>query len=98
LDAFSRVFWFTMEFGVLWERSELRTYGAGLLSSFGEIDAFRSAEIRPFDLAAMAVQPYDITHFQPVLFAARSWPAVLDELGSFFEGFGDEAHQRLLAG
>ena len=50
LDFFSRVFWFTFEFGVAWEQRELRTYGAGILSSFGELDAFRSAEIRPFDL------------------------------------------------
>src|SRR5271165_6294489 len=34
LDFFSRVFWFTLEFGVAWEAGELRAYGAGLLSSF----------------------------------------------------------------
>ena len=43
LEFFSRVFWFTLEFGVLWEDGELRTYGAGLLSSFGELEAFRDA-------------------------------------------------------
>ena len=61
LEFFSRVFWFTFEFGVTWEDGELRTYGAGLLSSFGELDAFRSAEIRPFDMAAMGTTAYDIT-------------------------------------
>ena len=29
LDFFSRVFWFSIEFGVLWEGGELRTYGSG---------------------------------------------------------------------
>ena len=40
LAYFSKVFWFTLEFGVVWEHGELRTYGAGLLSSYGEIEAF----------------------------------------------------------
>jgi phenylalanine-4-hydroxylase len=86
---FSRVFWFTLEFGVVWERGELRTYGAGLLSSYGEIDAFRDAEIRPWDLRAMGTTEYDITQYQPVLYAAPSFDVVLDELGAFFRSFGD---------
>jgi phenylalanine-4-hydroxylase len=36
LEFFSRVFWFTMEFGVVMERGEAKAYGAGLLSSSGE--------------------------------------------------------------
>ena len=61
LEFFSRVFWFTLEFGVVWEDGELRTYGAGLLSSFGELEAFRDAETRPLDIVAMGTLDYDIT-------------------------------------
>jgi phenylalanine-4-hydroxylase len=94
-EFFSRVFWFTMEFGVVWERGELRTYG--LLSSYGELDVFRSAEIRPLDLVAMGTQSYDITRYQPLLFAARSFAHLVDELGEFFATYDDEAYQRLVA-
>ncbi len=88
LDRFSRVFWFTLEFGVVHEADELRAYGAGLLSSYGEIEVFTDAEIRPWDLDAMATLDYDITVYQPVLFAAASFEAMVVELGSFFDAFG----------
>lgn len=97
LEAFSRVFWFSLEFGVLWEGDELRTYGAGLLSSYGEIQCFRDAEVRDLDLVAMATTDYDITQYQPVLFAARSFAHAEDVLSGFFAGWDDDAHARLLA-
>jgi len=89
LAMFSRVFWFTLEFGVVWEHGELRTYGAGLLSSYGEIEEFRDASIRQWDLHEMATMDYDIAHYQPVLFAAPSFEFVVNELGDFFHSFGD---------
>lgn len=84
LDRFSRVFWFTLEFGVVHEDGELRAYGAGLLSSYGEIEVFREAEIRPWDLEAMATTDYDITVYQPVLFAARSFDSMVEDLHAYF--------------
>ncbi|HKH04821.1 MAG TPA: phenylalanine 4-monooxygenase [Acidimicrobiales bacterium] len=96
LAFFSKVFWFTLEFGVLWEDGELRAYGAGLLSSYGEIAAFRRAEVRPWDLAAMGTLDYDITHYQPVLFAARSFAHMLDALTVFFAAYDDDTPRRLL--
>jgi phenylalanine-4-hydroxylase len=95
LDFFSRVFWFSLEFGVAWEDGELRTYGSGILSSYGELGHFRSAEIRPWDLMAMGVQDYDITVYQPVLFAARSFQHAVDELTAFFDGYDDDTYARL---
>ena len=89
LDRLSRVWWFTLEFGVVHERGDLKTYGAGILSSFGELDAYRDAHIRPFDLKAMETQDYDITTFQPVLFAAESMDQVADELTRYFDAARD---------
>ena len=97
LEFFSRVFWFTLEFGVVWERKELRAYGAGLLSSFGELEVFRAAETRPLDILAMGTLDYDITQYQPVLFAASTFNEMVDVVGAFFESFDDEAAEKLLA-
>ena len=91
-EFFSKVFWFTLEFGVVFESGELRAYGAGLLSSYGEIEDFREAETRPFDIAAMGTLDYDITRYQPVLFAASSFAQVLDELTGFFSSYDDEMY------
>jgi phenylalanine-4-hydroxylase len=82
------VFWFTLEFGVVWEDGELRAYGAGLLSSYGEIEEFRSAEIRPWDLEQMGTLDYDITRYQPVLFAAASFDQMVTDLGEYFAAYG----------
>ena len=97
LAYFSKVFWFTLEFGVVWEHGELRTYGAGLLSSYGEIEAFREAEIRTWDIREMGTLDYDITTYQPVLYAAPSFEFVVNELGDFFRSFDTNKHARLAA-
>jgi phenylalanine-4-hydroxylase len=95
LEFFSRVFWFSLEFGVAWEQGELRTYGAGLLSSYAEIEKFREAELRPLDVVAMGTTSYDITHYQPTLFAATSFDAAVGALAEFFAGYDDSAWQQL---
>jgi phenylalanine-4-hydroxylase len=85
-ELLGRVFWFTLEFGVAMERGELRTYGAGLLSSFGEITNFRQADVRPFDTDAMgAFVDYEISTFQEVLFAAASFDDAEARLLRFFD-------------
>lgn len=95
LQMVADVFWFTIEFGVLHEDGELRAYGAGILSSYGEIDEFRSMAIRPLDFAAMATIDYDITHYQPVLFAAESFAQMVDVVGGFFDDCTDETAARM---
>ena len=95
LQMVADVFWFTIEFGVLHEDDELRAYGAGILSSYGEIEEFRSMEIRPIDFLEMGTLEYDITKYQPVLYSAGSMTELVDSLGSFFADFGDETSERL---
>ncbi|WP_342801177.1 phenylalanine 4-monooxygenase [Nocardia sp. No.11] len=95
LNFLADVFWFSMEFGVVREGDEIRCYGAGLLSSFGEIDEFRHARLRPLDVAAMGTIDYDITHYQPVLFCADSVAQIVGVLGEFFATMDDETPARL---
>jgi len=96
LEFFSKVFWFSLEFGVLREGGQVRTYGAGLLSSYGEIQEIAHADLRPLDIARMGVQTYDITHYQPLLFCAESFAHVEEVVGTFFETVDDDAVAGLL--
>ena len=91
------VFWFSMEFGIMREHGEVKAYGAGILSSYGEMDEFTHMEHRPLDLADMGTLNYDITAYQPVLFCAESLEQLEDVVGSFFETVDDDLAARLRA-
>src|SRR5438552_1719077 len=80
LEQLSRVYWFTIEFGVLRENGSLKAYGTGLLSSAGEMQEMHKAQLRPLDPAAAAVEKYDPTHFQPVLFCADSFDEMYEKV------------------
>ena len=90
LQFVSKVFWFTLEFGVVYEDDELKAYGAGILSSPGEIEEFRGMSIRPLDLATMGTTDYDITVYQDLLYAASSFSQVEDVVGSFWDTCDDD--------
>jgi phenylalanine-4-hydroxylase len=91
----SRVFWFSLEFGVVHEDGEVRAYGAGILSSYGEIDEFRGMRHRPLDLVEMGSAEYDITHYQPVLYKAESIAEVVEVVGGFFSTCTDESIEEM---
>jgi phenylalanine-4-hydroxylase len=96
LEFVSKVFWFSLEFGVVREQGEVRTYGAGLLSSYGEIQQIEQADLRSLDVGRMGVQTYDITHYQPVLFCAAGFNEIEDVVGTFFADVDDDMVARLL--
>jgi phenylalanine-4-hydroxylase len=98
LQIIADIFWFTLEFGVIREGSELKAYGAGILSSYGEIEEFRHTEIRPLDLAEMSAIEYDITKYQPILYAAESMDQLEDVVGGFFATADDDTPARLARG
>lgn len=96
LGFLSKVFWFTLEFGVVFEGGEPKAYGAGILSSFGELDYFQKAKIQPMDFRTMGTLEYDITHYQPVIFSAGSFSELNERLTSFYSGFDDAAYRSLV--
>jgi len=64
------------------QEGQLRAYGAGLLSAFGELKHAVSdrPQILPFDPATTAVQTYDDQDFQPVYFVCESFDDMKDKM------------------
>ena len=83
LDRLSRVYWFTIEFGVLRENGQIKAYGTGLLSSAGELAEMHKAELRPLDVEVAANHIYDPTHFQAILFRADSFDQMYETVREF---------------
>jgi phenylalanine-4-hydroxylase len=91
LKFLSKVFWFSLEFGTVIEEGKLRAYGAGILSSYGEIEEFRGMDHRPLDLGEMGTADYDITAYQPILYRADSIQEVTEVIGGFFRDCTDQS-------
>ncbi len=74
-EGLTRIYWFTVEFGLVKNPGGLRLFGNGLLSSSGEtLHALTDrVEKRPFAPEKAAAQPYDIWHFQEVLWVVDSF-------------------------
>ena len=82
----ARLFWFTVEFGLIQETSGLKLYGSGLLSSPKEaIHALRSPDVerRPFDLEEVCETSFEIDHLQPVLYVLSGFGQLRDAMHSY---------------
>jgi len=86
IKAMARFFWFTVEFGLIRSGKDLRVYGSGLLSSYGEIThSIESPEVQryPIQLEWAVNQYFEIDHYQPLLFIVDSFDhlfSLVDEL------------------
>jgi phenylalanine-4-hydroxylase len=77
LERMGRLFWFTVEFGVIRERGAVKVYGSGLVSSHGEctrvVEHGSGVEVRDFDLDRVLEETVDTGSMQKVLYAIESF-------------------------
>jgi phenylalanine-4-hydroxylase len=80
VTAMARLFWFTVEFGLIREEGEVKIYGSGLISSHGDAANALGPTCarRPFDLDRVLAQPFEIDHFQDVLFVIESFEQLFE--------------------
>jgi phenylalanine-4-hydroxylase len=84
-EALTRIYWFTVEFGLVKNPGGLRIYGNGIISSFGETKHSLTDQVKklPFAPETAGATPYDIWHFQDTLFVIDSF----DQLGKAFDAW-----------
>lgn len=85
-------YWFSVEFGLAMQDGARKAYGAGLLSSFGELEyacggraGASGPEFRPWEPERAAVQAYPITTYQPVYYVAESLADAKARMRAFCE-------------
>ncbi len=80
LTRMGRLFWFTVEFGVIRQQGGIKVYGSGLISSHGECSYVvrGGPEIRDFDLDRVLEHEFSISEMQPVLYAVESFQQIYE--------------------
>ncbi|MEL6560351.1 MAG: phenylalanine 4-monooxygenase [Bacteroidota bacterium] len=91
IDILSRVYWFTVEFGLIRENDQLRIYGAGILSSAGETNYSLSNEPKhhEFDVQHIANTPYRKDVFQTEYFIIESYEQLYNSIPLIKEVLAD---------
>jgi len=89
LEELGRLYWFTVEFGLVEHEGDIKAYGAGLLSSFGELEHAFSDEVerRPFDLEEVINTEYSYSDMQPLLFVVPSYAELKEQTRKYIETF-----------
>lgn len=91
VDLIERFYWYSIEFGLVKENGEIKIFGAGIISSYGETNRIvkdSSVEIKEFNLAEILYLPFDKSSLQPIYYVAGSFKELylaLDELTFILE-------------
>ena len=89
IERLAGCYWHSVEFGLVREGGEHKAYGAGLLSSFGELAhacaTSSGARFVAWDPGAASRQAYPVTEYQPIYFVAESLPDAKTRMRAFCE-------------
>jgi len=92
LEKLGRLFWYTVEFGLIRENNEIKIYGSGLISSHGECMNVIEGHcaVHDFTLDEVLRTAVKVDEFQKLLFAVNSFEQVYEAM--------HEAEQRIERG
>jgi len=88
--ALKRLSWFSIEFGLIEEQGDTKIFGAGILSSMGEIPFSLSSQVehRPFVTDEVIATDYDSSKMQELLFVIPSFQFLRREVENLARRFG----------
>jgi phenylalanine-4-hydroxylase len=82
LERLGRLFWYTVEFGLIRQDNKIKVYGSGVISSHGECTNVieGGCEVRPFRLDEVLETPVKVDELQKVLFAIESFDQIYEAI------------------
>jgi phenylalanine-4-hydroxylase len=82
LERLGRLFWYTVEFGLMRRRGRIKVYGSGIISSHGECTSVieGGCEVRAFDLDEVLETPVKVDELQRALFAIESFEQIYEAM------------------
>jgi phenylalanine-4-hydroxylase len=83
IELVSRLYWYTVEFGLIKENGALKVYGAGILSSSGETQYSIDSDIPtriPYDIKTLFATPYIKDKFQEQYFVIDSYEQLYNSI------------------
>jgi phenylalanine-4-hydroxylase len=92
LERLGRLFWYTVEFGLIRQDGQIKVYGSGVISSHRECTNVIEAgcEVRDFNLDEVLATPVKVDEIQKRLFAIESFDQIYEAV--------QEAEKRLVSG
>ncbi len=84
VEKLDRIYWWTVEYGLIKEDGETKVFGAGLLGSIGEMTHAFEVPHHPFDPQVCMNTPFDYTHMQPQLFVIESLEDLQEKMEATF--------------
>ncbi|HVT38859.1 MAG TPA: phenylalanine 4-monooxygenase [Gemmatimonadaceae bacterium] len=93
-NALQRFFWFTVEFGIMrgTKQGEIKAYGSGLLSSYGElVHCIEAPQVQrhPLQMEWVVNQHFEINHYQPLLFIVDDFDHLFKLVGQLEQWMKD---------
>ena len=89
IDLLARLYWYTVEFGLIRTPDGLKIYGAGILSSASEVmHAMNSPDVQrlPFEAMTVMRRPYEIDRLQNTYFVLDDFRQLFDAAQTRFDG------------
>jgi phenylalanine-4-hydroxylase len=82
LERLGRLFWYTVEFGLIREGNEVKVYGSGLISSHGECMNVMDGHcaVRDFSLDEVLSTPVKVDELHKLLFAVSSFDQIYEAM------------------
>ena len=82
LERIGRVFWYTVEFGLIRQQGDVKVYGSGLISSNGECSnvLHSGCAVRPFVLDEVLRTPVKVDEMHHLLFAIESFDEIYEAM------------------